>query len=315
MVKKANKPKHHHYVPRFNLEFFSDSGFVWVYDSHNNTYNKLPIERVAVINNFYTFTTDKGKKLYEIEEYLSKVEGVSKPLIQKLDSGNDLTDEEKAGLSEYLYLQMYRTPKNIRRTLEGVEKMTKKMMSITASNKQYFERTIEEIESKHEDMKKIDSEAVRRDLVNQDYNLHVPKEWALKFMFDSLPELVGLIFASEWQILHSPKNTMFITSDDPYTQVQTKKLPGFYRNMMGLGVKGTEITVALTPNTCLLLLPKDGNITHRKLNKDGVKNVNFRTATNCDRFIFSKNEDLLKRMVKRTEVWKYRPLKDLVSVS
>ncbi len=315
MAKGQNKPKHNHYVPRFNLEYFSEKGFVWVYDAYNNSYNNLPINKVAVINNFYTFTTDKGKKYYLIEEYLSKVESVSKPIIEKLNSRASITEDQKMGFSEYLYLQMYRTPKNIRRVTESIEKLTKRMMSITASNKDYFNRTIKEVERKHSDVEGVDNEVIRQNLIKQDYNLQVPKEMAFKFMLESLPDLVNLIFESEWQILHAPKNYMFVTSDDPYTQVQTQKLPGFYKNMMGLGVKGTEITISLTPQMCLLILPKDGKITHFEVDRDAVKNVNYRTASNCERFVFSKSEALLQRVIKRTEVWKYRPLKDLVSVS
>jgi hypothetical protein len=72
----------------------------------------------------------------------------------------------------------------------------------------------------------------------------------------------------------------------------------FGQPMIGYGVPGTEMTIPLTPKICLLITPRENNMKASAIDRELVKVVNRRTILNSDKYVFAKNETLLRRLVK-----------------
>ena len=87
MKKSINmpKPKRHHYLPQFYLNGFCTNGRLWIYDRTENNFRCQTPINTGVIKDYYTFLDEEENKDTKIEEMLSKVEGDTKPVIDKID--------------------------------------------------------------------------------------------------------------------------------------------------------------------------------------------------------------------------------------
>ena len=110
-------PKRHHYVPRFILANFVDAeGKLWVRRvSDGMVWSAVP-EDVYVERHRYSSIGPAGKRDPELEKAYSVLEGVTKPVVDKLVAAGRssqtpaITIAEKAAWDEFLYHQMKRVP-------------------------------------------------------------------------------------------------------------------------------------------------------------------------------------------------------------
>lgn len=78
-----NKAKKHHYISQFFLKNFSSDGkSLWVFDRYKKEYRFQSIKEIAHENKFYSYTSKDGEE--NLESVLSQVEGIAKPILQKI---------------------------------------------------------------------------------------------------------------------------------------------------------------------------------------------------------------------------------------
>lgn len=313
-----NNPKGQHYYPKFNLEYFTDQdGWVWVFDSYKNEYRNHRPEETAKINNFYTFETKEGKRLLAVEELLSILENEAAPIIAKIHNGGfNLDDKEKSAIAFYIALQQTRTPMHRQQVNKMIEQVSRKMLQVGASNKEYFQRTLDEVTKNHPEEQKVSVEEMQKFIFEDGYKLEVPKEMSMQIMVGNLNEFANLFFNMGWLYLVAPSKGSFLTSDVPITMRQTDPdMKMFGQPAVGYQVPGTEITLPLTPQVCLYLTPKGADFQNYTLSRDWVRVINTRTTQNCFRYVFSSSKPLLENLIARTKLWEYRPIKELVENS
>ena len=310
-----SKPKGQHYYPLFNLNYFTDTdGLIWVYDSYKNEIKKLHPKVTAKINHFYSFDTKEGKRLYAVEELLAILEGEVAPVIEKIHSGQlSLGTKEKSALAYYIALQYSRTPMQREQINKMIEQVSKKMLQVTASNKDYYERTLEKTAKKHPDESEFSVEEMQKFIFDDKYRIEAPKEISMQIMVQNLPEFASIFFNLGWSYYLAPKNGLFLTSDVPLAMRQTNpNLKILGKSAAGLAIRGTEVTLPLTSKVCLFLSPRGRSFDNQIVSRDAVRLINARTTQNCLQYVFSSSGVLLKRLVKLTRLWKYRPIKELV---
>ena len=120
--------KRHHYLPQFYLERFSDTDhLLWVFDRDRNEFRKQLPKDTAVQGYYYSFTDEDGNRRNDIEEFFSKVESETKPLLERIDRGELLSDEDKSTLSVFIAFQKTRVPDFEKGMDEAGEKMMKRI--------------------------------------------------------------------------------------------------------------------------------------------------------------------------------------------
>jgi len=304
MIKnRSNPPRTHHFIPRFQLEYFEFAdGTIQQYDCKQNKYSRPTKEHLAAENHLYTWTDERGNKNTIIEKIFGDLEGQISQVVRKVnDLDFKINNEERSLLSLFVAMQMYRTPQNRDRTKAMIEKMTKKMMKVPAWEPKIFKNHIQKASKKNpelENMKPGGVEKMRKMFLEEDYDLVVPNEYFLKFMIEGLTDIATHIHEIGWVFLISTPKSQFITSDDPYVMYRQHRTNEPFWIGPGIKIKGTEITFPLTPKVCLLMSPSYQGLRSRTIDQKIVREINLRTASRSRRFLYGGNEIMLASIVK-----------------
>jgi len=131
----------------------------------------------------------------------------------------------------------------------------------------------------------------------EQYTIKANKEWTLESMFDIARAISIYLFQMNWQFCYSSTSS-FITSDNPFLLIP----PNDYekKGVYGLGilVPGVKKIVPLTQKVCLVICDKGDKIEKINVSSKEVREINCHIAKNCDNLIISKNEILLKKLIK-----------------
>lgn len=295
----------HHYVPKFLLEYFAVNNKFWVYDRDKKEYRQQTPKSTAGEKGFYTFNTKDGEKLDNLEKMFTQIEGKASSVIKKLVEGQSkISFYEKTDLAVFVAALYLRIPDNIESTQKSFSLMTKKIMSFTNSNRQYFDKMVTDIEAKEGKGFLGDKEKLQKMLVEEDYDLHFPKEYALRAMAESLTTLIRYFVQMSWYILIAPPKKAYLISDKPAFTFKTALPTNFYDQGIGVLAPSCETQVVLTPKISIYLSqehsPKFVEIIESSA--DMVDELNKRIAICCHRYLISHSYDLLYKWVEKTKL-------------
>ncbi|MDB5224989.1 MAG: hypothetical protein JWO43_611 [Candidatus Adlerbacteria bacterium] len=310
--------KRHHYVPQFYLKGFADEHErVWVYDRVTQQFRHQKTDQIAVIGHYYRIEKRDGSLSVEVEQYLSEVEGDAAFALNKLDKHESITQEEKIHIAVYIALQMTRVPDYEKRVKELQEK------SIRRINKMLFssvEAAKEKIEESREELGKLGKEADAEELfrfVQEDqYKLDIPRQNTIRSMLDLAGHIVPYFMQMDWNLLRATKGGAFITTDNPFTLVPPSTLnPSRYGQGIGIITPGAMKMIPLSSQTCLVMGNQGDSFQEIIITKDRLRPFNIFSAVTSDRFIFAKDEALLRSVVERSAVNEIPVIRERVSIT
>ncbi|MFA6533118.1 MAG: DUF4238 domain-containing protein [Patescibacteria group bacterium] len=308
------RSKRHHYVPQFELEYFSNDDFVWVYDRKQDEFRHQRIKDTAVISNYYSFTTPSGEVDDGLEKALSIGEGIAAQLIKKINKGDwRMTPQDRLEFSTYLALKMLRTPSHQKKSETLFEAMIKVETRKLANDEKKFTDAMKYVEK--ETGKKItDLEGQKEFMLDpKRYKVETTRLTSLQTMVTSLKDAYQAIYGMYWVFRYAPKGYSYITSDNPF--FIKPYFPTNNRLACGLFTPHTVTFVILTPKVCLTLLRRDKiGQAAGKVNREMINEVNNDVGLFSTRFLFSHNERLLKKIVERTNLPKTKPYKIIIEV-
>jgi len=298
-----NQPKRHHYIPQFFLRYFSqDQEHLWVFDRVKKEYRYQDTRKIASENKFYTYSA-KGKE-ENLEALFGTIEGLAKPIIDKIIARSNITMQEKADLSMFLATLRVRIPDFKKWTEEGGEKMYKKYNKIAFSNREHVEMLIKKSGRKVME-KEVDN--LMEIAANENrYSVKFPPGYWIKTMLRLSMGVADIFIDSNWDVYHFNKQFALVTSDNPVVLVPPRDYDPFYG--FGLATPGTVKVIALSSGVCLVTkeLTRTPVIVHKDWsNKDMSRWFNKITAVNSDRFIFSPEKGKLEKLIKDTKVDQY----------
>lgn len=121
-------PKRHHYAPRFYLEYFAidarekEPGF-WIYDKSGKAPRQATSVNTAVQKDFYSFVRPDGTKDLSLEvDLFSRVEGWTKPILERLKERPALSPGDFENVTLFMALLHVRVPRMVRAMQEFDEK-------------------------------------------------------------------------------------------------------------------------------------------------------------------------------------------------
>lgn len=281
-----------HYIPQFYLNHFSISGkpgYIFAYRRNKRVF-ETKARNVAAKNDLYIFTDKRtGRKSDELEKMFSWLEGLTAPLIQKINSGaslSELKNKDHNVLAEFIsYLHVRNLgfrerQKNLANTLLVTQ------LKILAQNEKEFKKVF--VKTKHATK---DVDKMREYALN--FEKHFKIDWGKKnddyFLKQSLLlalEISPIIFYKEWHILDNKTSRVFITSDNPVILIRPQGLPPFY----GLGIANSHIVVPTSPNKALLLRTTNKRAEDPKIinvNRGFVETINRHTMFYAHKFVYS----------------------------
>lgn len=301
------EPKKHHYLPQFYLKKFCRDGLLWVYDREQNEYRQQAPKVTAVRKHYYTTLKPDGAKSTEIEKFFSVIESRTKPIINKIDRRQKITQEEKETIAIFISFLHTRIP--------DFEKMVNELTtkSMDAVNKKIFssEKSAAAIMRKVESKTGEKFEISPQDMVNfvrsGEYTLEQSNRgYTLDMMLDMGKNTINFLLNMDWAFAQTSGDNSFITSDNPFTLIPPKDYDpkGFYG--YGLTTPGAKKIIPLSKMSCLSIGDYGHSVMGGIIPKEVVRKINISLAIGCDRFIIARDKEILERIVKLTRInqWK-----------
>lgn len=307
-VNDAPRPKRHHYLPQFYLEGSADAtGFLSLYDRSKREYRRQRAVNTAVETGFYTVSDMDGHKLDDVEKLLAAIEGEAKPAITALTTPTArISDDQHIAIAHFAAAAFLRSPGRRRSYNEGFEGLTKRLMQFNAAIPGGIESQLEQLRAEGSEIPENVTAGTIREFVERDaYSIHVPQEHSIKAMVELLPRIADLLGIMDWVVLHAPANKAFITSDEPFVLMPPPRLANSIYGA-GLATPGAMKFFPLTSRACLGLLDmsKGRRSAVVRLPADGemVRAINVNISANCERFVLSHSEPLLRSIVRASAV-------------
>lgn len=301
-----NRPKRHHYVPQFYLNNFADKqGMIWVYDRKTKEYRQQSVKDTAVQNNYYRMRLKGGGQTNELEGFFSQLEGFACTVMGKLERGASLTEEERENIAAFMAFQMMRVPDFEKQENEGNEKITKWINRGLWGSVKAAQKRLDELKEKGVDeVNEVSAEEMYEFVQKGDYRIQFPRERNIRTMLKLALDIAGKFIQMDWLLLRAPKDGAFITSDNPYTLFphQEYNPNSFWDGAVGILTPGAKKALPLSPNTSLFMCDRGGRFAETTAPRDKVRKINLFYAQTSDRFIFAKDEPLLRYIVKKSRV-------------
>jgi uncharacterized protein DUF4238 len=299
-------PKHH-FVPQTYLRGFAadDADRIYYYDRRVDEIHKRLIEDVCAQNNLYRLKMDDGELSDTLEESFATVaEPLFKQIVEKLTSRQSLTPQEKGEFAAYISLQLIRTPFS-RRIHDSI---AEEVMN-TETTKHWEELLDDDVRKKAfakiknetgRDVSSLTKADIQGIIDGSKYTVkwNMPKENWIKNQMEMIEEVFRALERMHWRIYYAPRNSAFITSDNPIG-ILVKMQDGYYAGT-GILAPNSIRLFPLTKRACLAITDDEPNsFSFANVGRDRVRQINRVIAMSCDQIIIGHNEQLLNWWVKR----------------
>lgn len=276
--------------------FADDQDRLWVYDRKTKEYRFQHIKDTAVEQYYYRVRVKDGSKSDEIERFFSMLEGHAAKAIKKILKSEALTTIDREHLALFISFQMTRVPDYEKRVNEMREKSMKKMNQMIFSS---VERTKKVIE-KYNMAEKITPEEMYKFIQEDKYKLKKSKEYSIKMALKPGYDFARYFLQMNWFFLYTPPKSSFITSDNPFT-IFPPKIQSPFRGL-GILTPGALKMFPISPGVCLVMEEPGDQVKIGVAKREKIRPINLYFAQTSDRFIFSRDEALLRSVVEKSQV-------------
>lgn len=279
-----SNPIKQHIVPEFYLKYFANTqGYLEVYDSEQDKFfePQKPCN-TGYKKHAYTIETPDNTKDYNIELALSQIEGIAKPILDKLIVQKRINAREKSELSLFFALLYQRTIKYFNQMEDFINVFNKSSLNIINS-------TDQTIKDKNKDLINLLEQVPTKNQI-----------LSLSFGNIELTNMLKNVFEKQnWIIFVIPKEFNIITTDAPvienFSNV-TESIKSF---------PTANKIIPLSPNMVLCVAKKGSRFKYFKVqDEEQIKGLNTVIYINRNRFIYSKNKNTIEELKKITKNFK-----------
>ena len=306
MTNNGNKPKRHHFLPKFYLNGFARDGLVWLYDREKKEYRCQQPLNTAVIGNFYVFENTEGEKDYSLESFFSKIEGSAKSTIGKLEAGGTISPEERLYLANFIALLMVRSPKFDRLTNEVADSALKHVIKHAVPTVEAAEKMVQQ-HGERTGEKQITAESMFAFIHNEKFRIKVSRNTVISIMLEQAQKVTFEVAMMDWMIMHAHPTSAFITSDEPIGFIVPDEFRKTGEPVLGLASQKIVKFVPLSQKVAIALGQFGGGLGHLGMPRDQVRSANKMVATECDRYVIGRDEALVRSVVKQSKVDQLNP--------
>ena len=301
----AGTKRQHHLAQGIQRNFLAKGATkLWWYSRVDNRYEERTTRGIGHARHTYTFTAVPGSERYAIEDALAKVEDLGIPALRKLEQRESITQAERNAIAELVGFQFIRTPSRISFLSEFLNVGSSQLVSKLAD--QLEAMTPEEFEANMR--KKRDATGRAWDLDQRELvdglrirppRVTATKEGTLEAMVELGTGLAVEFSKRTWVVLHAPKSSSFITSDQGVFMAPG---PGVDPEVFGPATPGVAIVFPFATHAALLVTGKPPvAIEHARTDGRQVRSINDGLAQ-VSHEIYSHSRELLASVVKRNEL-------------
>jgi hypothetical protein len=188
---------------------------IWVYERGKRKPELRSLDHVAAQKDYYTLKDEAGNKLQTIEEILSRVEGLTAPIIRRFQQGDEhISDDDRMTFSVFLSFGAMRTPKFRGAVEQLVEESMDSYSKKLASDPTKFAESVKSAEQAlGEDLG--DHEELRNAILGNHIQAKANPEYGLKVMLEDVFEHAAMISKMAWSFRDADEDIPLVTSDTP----------------------------------------------------------------------------------------------------
>lgn len=316
----------HHIVPASYLSQWQKVGAENQLNIYVISENKI-IERGPGWTGFwrddFNVLSDGQKKSYLPEDVTALIDTKGIEAIRRIDPSNQtqLSGEDRSAVAFYVALQYIRTPRRREEADKMIRATIQHFMREDISSPDKVNYTKEEIlkhkpANKHEEemLKEVSlmsSEEIRRRIFegihSGDYVAGLTTTGHSKGVL-KVERLAKELFEVQWMFLVAPKDSPFITSDNPCFTVAPTKI------MNGLLSPRSTVFFPLRPDVCITMKPalKSKREEFMELNPSQARDINELILQHSYESIVAKNKGQLEDLTKDFDPSKHKKSRDVV---
>lgn len=300
--------KNQHFVTKAYLKLWNNENKkVFEYDLREKCIHENMASNICKKTYFYN-VDDLGENKSVIDDLFQVVEADGIATIKKLISRDKITRAEGESIAWYVAAQAVRTPSQMNAHEELTTELAKDFLVKFSKDKDKINTYLESLESDPpagvdiEAIKKNPEEYFRKiseEIKEGELKLKVTnkREIWLPTMAKMIPALAQDYLNGDWLLIRAKKGSSFITSDNP---VKVTSYPEKSNDLSLKALKDTEISFPLSPKY-LLLISRNGRGGFQEIvgDQEIVRQYNFLTVLNAERYIYSNNQSLLLSLAKK----------------
>lgn len=279
-----SNPKKQHIIPEFYLEYFSNNeGYLEVYDSEQDKFfePQKPCN-TGYKKHVYTIANEDNSKNYNIELALSQIEGIAKPILDKLLSQRRINSREKSDLALFFALLYQRSIKYFNHMEEFINVLNKSRLKlINSANKEIIDKNKDIIN-------KLEQSPTKNQILSLSLG-NIELTNMLKNVFEK----------QNWIIFIVPKEFNIITTDAPVIEDYS---------IIKDGIKSFPTAnkiIPLSPNMVLCVAKRGSRFKYLKIQDEKqIKGLNTVIYINRNRFIYSKDKKTIEELKNITNNFK-----------
>lgn len=300
--------KRHHYLPEFYLQDFTRDGWLWIFDRPRAEFRRQRPRQVAVIGRYYEVDTVRGERQPDIERLLSQLEAETRPLIQKVDGGELLTDDEKVSMSLFAASMYSRVPHFRREYDELSAELTRRTTEIALGDPDRAAAVLDRMRRDTGMELDVDPRRLSEFVTQGEYDIVFPPEHSIQMMLEIMLDLAQLFVQMNWSFYHPPSTSSFVTTDSPFILIPPRQES---RGLFGVGMitPGAIKILPLSQTTCLLMGDHGSYMGHSKLNREQTRAVNLEVVARAYELVVARDEPLIRNLVEKTRLEEAAPTK------
>ena len=269
-----------------------------MYSEDTKEYSLQTPINTTLENRYYAFKNSTGEIDNTIEKMLGELEGQYTAIVDKVEKMKTLTKDEKIVLAFFVAFQWTRTPsfKYMHSVLN--EDMVKQLSKQISSNREFMKQSLKRVKEEHQELPDISLEDMIEFINSDRYSVSVPKEMYLESMLYMTPDFANIFMQMDWDFVHCPNDTSFITSDAPFLIIPPENfdVKSFYG--LGLTTLGACKMMPLSRHVLLLIRDKGNKRTHSKIpDRKWVKRVNLDIANQSRNYVIAKDKPHLESLI------------------
>ncbi|HHJ15895.1 MAG TPA: DUF4238 domain-containing protein [Gammaproteobacteria bacterium] len=251
--------RHHHYLSQCYLKGFTKGGGkkskLTVIDLRERKHFETIPRNVGGIRDFNRIDV-AGVDQNILENSLAEFEGAAASALRKLEEGSEFKGDVRGSILNLVAMLAIRSPEMREHWRGFIAQIAERTMDLTLATKERWESQIGQMqESGAEVNEDVTYEDIKQFHESKAYTINVARERHIHMEFAAMDAIMPLLVSRNWLIVRSTEDSgPFITTDNPVniTWKEPDKIPPFYRNSPGYGMKDTQVCFPVTKNIALI---------------------------------------------------------------
>lgn len=251
--------RHHHYLSQCYLKGFTKGGSkkskITVIDFREKKYFETIPRNVGGIRDFNRIEVE-GVDPNLIETSLAKFEGEAASALRHVEENLAFEGAAKELILNLVAILAIRSPEMREHWRKFRAQIAEQVMSLCLATKERWDSQIRQMKEHGNAVdENVSYEDVKKFHESKQYTIEVAREHHIHMELKGIEAILPYLGSRNWLLVRSTDETgPFITTDNPVnlTWNEPEKIPPFYRNSPGYGLRNTQVYFPISKNLALV---------------------------------------------------------------